>query len=171
MSCEDERTEYIRHVLATKKQHEIDQVNARHELRLRGARIVHEYTVDSVQKRYEEQCQAVRQQMLDDITQELKMLRENRDGVTLLRKGFNRAARTNKSNNVTSDDDQASSKNPLLNDLSSITNRNNPTSRKALGLQRYTPSLAYKTAPAPDFLLEDLTDIATYVMQSKRRRT
>ncbi|EQC28473.1 hypothetical protein SDRG_13801 [Saprolegnia diclina VS20] len=166
----EDHVAHLKHVLETKKAHELGQIQARASLRVRGASVVYAQAVDAATRRYEAQVQALRTQLLEDLTAELRMLRENRDGVTLLRKGLSRAARTHR---AVPDDDRSMPEVPAskvpVDTLSSVLVTNRSHRQKALGLHRYASSQAFKTAPAPAFLADDLAEIAVAVV-SKRQR-
>ncbi|OQR80789.1 hypothetical protein ACHHYP_17149 [Achlya hypogyna] len=164
----DERVLHVQHVLATKKAHELGQIEARAALRMRGAAIVYQHTVDAATAHCDSQVHTLRAQMLEDLTAELKMLKENRDGVSLQRKGLSRAARGSRH---AADDTIEPLKTPSTELQAMLTaSRLAPSSRhKAQGLQRYTSAQAFKTAPAPAFLNDDLAEIAIAVV-SKRQR-
>ncbi|KDO21719.1 hypothetical protein SPRG_13135 [Saprolegnia parasitica CBS 223.65] len=163
----EDHVAHLKHVLETKKAHELGQIQARASLRVRGASVVYAQAVEAATRRYEAQVHALKTQLLEDLTAELKMLRENRDGVTLLRKGLSRAARTHR---MVPDDDRStpevpSSKVPV-DTLSSVLVTNRSHRHKALGSHRYA---SFKTAPAPAFLADDLAEIAVAVVTKRQR--
>ncbi|KAF0718618.1 Aste57867_1588 [Aphanomyces stellatus] len=94
---EDEEFLYEKHVLDAELQRETAQAKARAEHQATSVENAFAREVVEATRRYERQRERLRQSMVDEIATELRLLKENRDGVSLNRKGLSRLARTCKS--------------------------------------------------------------------------
>ncbi|CAK4475045.1 unnamed protein product [Aphanomyces euteiches] len=104
---EDERFLYEKHALISQREVQFARAKARAEHYVKSVEAAYERTIAEAAQQYEKQCEQLKQAMGEEILNELKILRETRDGVTLLRKGLARSARTSRSNETTSSDPNA----------------------------------------------------------------
>ncbi|RHY32846.1 hypothetical protein DYB32_002177 [Aphanomyces invadans] len=97
-STSNEDVVYAQYILEARRDRERAQAIARAEHLTRSVEGAFERSVAESTAQYERECAQLKQSMVDDILAELKLLRDNRDGVSLVRKGMARSARSSRAN-------------------------------------------------------------------------
>ncbi|ETV64825.1 hypothetical protein H257_18342 [Aphanomyces astaci] len=98
VTLKDDDVLYAKHILDAEKHRERAQAMARAEHQARSVENAYKRSVHDAMVQYERECAQLKKTMVDDILAELKLLRDNRDGVSLVRKGLARSARSSRAN-------------------------------------------------------------------------
>ncbi|RHY10598.1 hypothetical protein DYB36_001878 [Aphanomyces astaci] len=94
ITLKDDDVLYAKHILDAERHRERAQAMARAEHQARSVENAYKRSVHDAMVQYERECAQLKKTMVDDILAELKLLRDNRDGVSLVRKGLARSARS-----------------------------------------------------------------------------
>ncbi|RHY89674.1 hypothetical protein DYB37_004537 [Aphanomyces astaci] len=98
VTLKDDDVLYAKHILDAERHRERAQAMARAEHQARSVENAYKRSVHDAMVQYERECAQLKKTMVDDILAELKLLRDNRDGVSLVRKGLARSARSSRAN-------------------------------------------------------------------------
>ncbi|RHY72055.1 hypothetical protein DYB38_005049 [Aphanomyces astaci] len=98
ITLKDDDVLYAKHILDAERHRERAQAMARAEHQARSVENAYKRSVHDAMVQYERECAQLKKTMVDDILAELKLLRDNRDGVSLVRKGLARSARSSRAN-------------------------------------------------------------------------